>query len=104
MKVQLHPEAEVELYEAAAWYEDRRPGLGESLLAAMTRWLDVIVAEPSMWPKWPHAPDLDPPIRQLIVERFPYAIAYQANSSCVLVLAFAHTSRRPFYWAKRARS
>ena len=42
MKVQLHPEAEVELYEAAAWYDDQHPGLGDDLLTEMTRWLDVI--------------------------------------------------------------
>ncbi len=47
MKVELHPEAEVELYEAAAWYDEQRRGLGEDLLAEMTRWLDVVVEAPS---------------------------------------------------------
>ena len=61
MKVELHPEAEIELYEAAAWYDDQRTGLGDDLLAEITRWLDVIAEAPSIWPKWPDAPDLDPP-------------------------------------------
>lgn len=104
MKVELHPEAEVELYEAAAWYDDQRPGLGDELLAEITRWLDVISEAPSTWPKWPGAPDLDPPIRRVLTDGFPYAIAYQAHSSRVWVLSFAHTSRRPFYWAKRAQT
>ena len=102
MKVQLHPEAEVELYEAAAWYDDQRPGLGHDLLAAMTCWLDVIAEAPLTWPRWQDAPELDPPIRRVLTDRFSYAIAYQAHPDTVWVLAFAHTSRRPFYWAKRA--
>ena len=104
MKIELHPEAEFELYEAAAWYDDQRPALGDDLLAEMTRWLDVIAETPSTWPMWAHAPDLDPPIRKVLTDRFPYAIAYQAHSDRVCVLAFAHTSRRPFYWAKRTGS
>ena len=103
MKVQLHPEAEVELYEAAAWYDDQRPGLGDDLLTEMTRWLDVIAEAPSTWPKWPDAPDLAPPIRRVLTDRFSYSIAYQAHSSRIWVLAFAHTSRRPLYWTKRVK-
>ena len=102
MNIQLHPEAEVELYEAAAWYDDQRPGLGGDLLAEMTRWLDVIAEAPWTWPKWPDAPDLDPPIRRVLTDRFPYAIAYQALFDRAWIIAFAHTHRRPFYWAKRA--
>jgi hypothetical protein len=103
VKVELHPEAEVELYEAAAWYDDERPGLGDDFVVEMTRWLDVIAEGPSTWPKWPDAQELDPPIRKALSNKFPYAIAYQAQSNHVWVLAFAHTSRRPFYWAKRAK-
>lgn len=103
MKFELHPEAEVELYEAAAWYDDQRPGLGDDLLAEMTRWLDVIAEAPSTWPKWPGAPVLEPPIRRVVTDRFSYAIAYQAFPDFVRVLAFAHTSRRPFYWETRTR-
>ena len=104
MKVELHPEAETELYEAAAWYDDQRSGLGDELLAEITRWLDVVAESPSIWPKWPGFPDLDPPMHRVLTDRFPYAIAYQVHPDRIRVLAFAHTSRRPFYWAKRIRT
>ena len=102
MKTQLHPEAELELFEAVAWYEGQRVGLGEDLLAEVTRWLDVVGEAPMTWPRWPGAADLEPPIRRVLTHPFPFAIGYQAFSDHVLVLAFAHTSRRPFYWAQRA--
>ena len=49
MRIELHPAAEEELYKAAAWYDDQRRGLGDDLLAEMTRWVDAIAEEPSMW-------------------------------------------------------
>lgn len=104
MKVKLHLEAEGELYEAAAWYNRERPHLGDEFLAEIGRWLQMIAEAPSTWPKWQNAPPLDPPIRKVLTTRFPYAIAYQPQSSYVLILCFAHASRRPFYWAKRTET
>ena len=102
MKVQLHPDAEEELYRAAAWYEDKRAGLGQDLLVEIARWLVVLAETPRAWPQWPSAPQVDPPIRRVLPTRFPFAIGYQAFEDRVLILAFAHVSRRPFYWTARA--
>jgi hypothetical protein len=104
VKVKLHLEAEGELYEAAAWYNRQREGVGDEFLGEIGRWLEMIAEAPSTWPKWRNAPPLDPPIQRVLTGRFPYAIAYQAFSSHVYVLCFAHTSRRPFYWAKRTET
>jgi len=102
VRVELHPEAETELFEAAAWYDDQDVGLGDEVLLEATRWLAVIADAPLIWPVWPGVPGVNPPIRKLILSRFPYAIAYQVDSDRVLVLAFAHTSRQPLYWENRA--
>ena len=61
MKVQLHPEAEEELFEGAAWYEDREPGLGDRFFDEVARWFDVVAEAPAMWPRWPGSPVLSPP-------------------------------------------
>jgi hypothetical protein len=50
VKLQLHPSAEDELFEAAAWYDDQRMGLGGDLVAEIERWLDVLVEAPHAWP------------------------------------------------------
>jgi toxin ParE1/3/4 len=101
VRVELHPEREVELHEAAVWYDDKSPGLGDELLEEVSRWLDLIAEVPSAWPEWPGAPNLDPPIRRGLTTQFSYAIAYRAYPRQVSILAFAHTSRRPFYWTQR---
>ena len=101
MIIQLHTQAEEELYEAARWYEDRVQGLGNDLLIEVEHWLDVIPDTPLGWPEWPGAQKLEPPVRRAVLKRFPFSIAYQVFDDRLLVLAFAHISRRPFYWADR---
>jgi hypothetical protein len=34
-------------------------------------------------------------------QRFPYVIAFEKHEHHVLVLAVAHTKRRPLYWLTR---
>ena len=103
MKLQLHPEAEEELFRGAAWYDDQELGLGDDLLEEVSRWFDVIVESPTTWPRWSRSPDVSPLIRRVVVERFPYSIAYQAFADRVWVVAVAHASREPLYWLDRAR-
>ncbi len=102
MRVQLHPRADEELLEATLWFEERMSGLGEDLLTEVTHWLEILAETPLTWPRWPNAPLLDPPIRRVLLDRFPFAIAYRAFADRVWVLAIAHTRRRPFYWSGRA--
>ena len=102
MRIQLHPQAEEELYEAARWYENQVPGLGGDLMTEVDLWLDAVPETPMAWPRWPGVKTLEPPIRRAVLGRFPFAIPYQAFQERVWVLAFAHTSRRPFYWLERA--
>ena len=102
MRVELHPDAEEELGQAVLWYEEQVLGLGEDLLAEIERWLEVLPETPHTWSRWPDAPDRHPPVRRVLLRRFPFAIAYQAFEDRILVLAVAHTSRRPFYWESRS--
>ena len=101
MIIELHPAAENELGEAALWYQRRVAGLGDDLLDEVDCWLNVISENPQIWRRWPGAPSLDPSIRRAVLRRFPFAIAYQSLTDRIRVLAVAHTSRRPFYWASR---
>ena len=101
MKLQLHPEAEEELFQGAAWYDDQELGLGAELLEEVSRWFEVIVESPNTWPRWPRSPDFTPWVRRVVVERFPYALAYQVFDDRVWVVAVVHTSKEPMYWLGR---
>jgi plasmid stabilization system protein ParE len=90
------PEAEEELAEAAAWYEAKRTGLGVELIAVVDRAFEEIADAPlALWCD-------DRPYRGKIVTRFPYKIFFRVEGETVLVMAVAHASRRPGYWAERS--
>jgi plasmid stabilization system protein ParE len=102
VKLVLLAEAEAELDDAAAWYDERRDGLGDELLIAVRTGLEVIVEAPEAWPRWPGAPARIPLVRRFVLPRFPYSIAYQGHSDLIVVLAVVHGKRRPLYWIGRA--
>jgi plasmid stabilization system protein ParE len=102
VKLVLLAEAEAELDDAAAWYDERSPGLGDELLDDIQDGLTVINEAPEAWPRWPSTPARIPPIRRFVLQRFPYAIAYQVHPAFISVLAIAHAKRRPLYWIGRA--
>jgi plasmid stabilization system protein ParE len=102
VKLVLLAEAEDELTDAAAWYDARREGLGDELLRVVFDALNVILEAPEAWPRWPDAPGRIPPVRRVVLPRFPYAIAYQVYADRVVVLAPAHGRRKPLYWVERS--
>jgi toxin ParE2 len=91
-RIRLHPAAQQELDEAAAYYDLEGPGLGFAFLDDFERAGEQLRAFPESCPLVrPHA-------RQKLMARFPYAVIYSLIDSDVFVLAVAHGHRRPFYW------
>ena len=46
----FHPEARLEYREAAAFYENRRPGLGAAFTLEVEATIERIMAAPERWP------------------------------------------------------
>ena len=96
--LQISELASAELAEAVRWYEDRRPGWGRRLFDAVVQAATVIESYPDAGsPRPGHKA-----ARQLKVRGFPYVIAYRIRPQDLYVVAVAHTSRRPGYWAHRS--
>jgi plasmid stabilization system protein ParE len=98
--VRYDPAAAQELAEAVAWYEAEHAGLGDALLSEV----DAIVAALRSGGIVPHSPVpelADPTVRRILLERFPYAIAFVEHEGAILLVAVAHLKRRPAYWADR---
>lgn len=98
--VRLLEAAANEAIEAAAWYESQRPGLGSEFESAVDAALDLLQE------------DLLPlstisgragraGARRLTLKRFPYDVIVRPLGNEIIVIAFAHHSRRPGYWHKR---
>jgi plasmid stabilization system protein ParE len=94
-RILFRPEAEVELMEAASWYEERGKGLGADFL----RSLDAAVAAIE---RNPHAyPIVFGKVRRSVLRRFPYIIIYRVENDEILILACIHGRRDPKRWQER---
>jgi toxin ParE1/3/4 len=96
---QFHLRAEVELTEAAEWYDEQRPGLGDRFLDEVEEVLDLLAEHPRVGPELDPRPGTDP-LRQFSLKSFPYVVVYSAEPE-LAILAVAHMSRLPGYWADR---
>jgi hypothetical protein len=76
--------------------------LGDEFIAAVSVALDRIANGPASCPAWPGTQARDRLIRKTTVQRFPYVIAFEEHDQHLLVLAVAHSKRRPLYWLTRA--
>jgi plasmid stabilization system protein ParE len=93
----LHPAALDELEEQASWYEAQREGLGYELLAEAHGTMQRIADQPGLGAAWPLVPN----VRRLALASFPFFLVYVVENGVLIVLAIAHTSRRPGYWRSR---
>jgi hypothetical protein len=100
MKVRLLAEADAEAKEAACWYDDHQAGLGDEFLEALAKRLAEIEERPDRFPQL-ETVRTNRNIRRAILRRFPYSVVYEILADEVMVLAVAHTRRRPKYWIKR---
>ncbi len=91
----IRPEAESDLAEAFEWYEQRRPGLGESLLLSVEATLVAIQETPSLFP------EVHRNIRRALTRRFPFGVFYVVEGEAVVVIALFHASRDPKGWQNR---
>lgn len=93
--VKYHRHAESELVASARYYELRREFLGDNFLDLVDEALAAIRANP-VWGR----PGKDN-TRSWKVRRFPFRIIYLEQPTRIWIVAVAHLSRKPNYWAKR---
>ena len=91
----FHRLAEIELCDAAEYYEAESPGLGTAFLDEVERCIDFIGENPEAGTL------IRGPIRRRLVHRFPFGILYSYTSHGVRILAIMNLKRRPNYWVGR---
>lgn len=87
-----------ELGEAIRWYESRRPGLGADLLSEVDAVIRRLAANPTVGSPL----SLDHKTRRSLLVRFPYQVVYRIRPTEVVIVAVAHSKRRPGYWKARS--
>ena len=90
----LH-EAEVELWEAVAYYEERSSGLGLDFETEVEQSVEAIQRSSERQPLRQDG------TRRYLICRFPYLIVYAYLNDHVWIIAIAHCKRKPGYWSDR---
>ncbi len=95
MKIEFLEEAELELFESAAWYESKEPGLGKRFRKEVGHVLDKIIEDPMLWRGRSGG------YRRVNCPVFPYYIPFFIRGEKIIIAAVAHEHRKPGYWKYR---
>lgn len=93
----FQPEAEKELIEAIAHYEEQQEGLGIDFSEEVFSAIDRILLFPHAWPL------LEKEDRRMLLNTFPFCIIYSINedkNECI-IYAVMHQRQKPGYWKTR---
>ena len=88
--------ADEDYAESLRWYAERSKQAAEGFEAEFARSLEAIAANPDRYPF------CDDRHRFYLLKRYPFQVIYrEAPDGRLLIVAVAHTSRRPGYWSDR---
>ena len=93
----IRAQAELDIAEAALWYETQRPGLGAEFVAEVDHLLRRIAESPLQFP------EIGMGVRRGLLRRFPYGAYFMEATSRPQVLAVLHLHRHPETWKRRRR-
>jgi len=96
MRLVFRPEAQTELLEAQAWYEQRSPGLGFEFARAV----DAATARALRMPL--AFPCIEGEFRHVITRKFPYSVIYHPFESELVEVSCFHHRRKPGSWRQPA--
>ncbi len=87
---------------SVAWYESQRAGLGADFARAIDAALDLL--EEEIVPLTVIPGRYRNRVKRLMLKRFPFDVVVTESRDEIVVVAFAHQSRRPGYWSARLRT
>jgi len=93
--IRYHPDFVPDAIQAAAWYDERQPGLGSDFLVHVKAAVADLVAVPE------RRSAIEFGIRYRPVKRFPYIVFYDFTDKEILVLGVMHTSQDSAKWRSR---
>ena len=91
----MHPAADAEMNDSAAWYDNQRHGLGREFLAAVDDALVAIEEDPDT------GIQVDFGFRMKTLRRFPFGVVFRERATDLHVVAVHHFRRETDYWLER---
>lgn len=95
----IRAQAEADMTDAAIWYENQQPGLGQAFLAEVEVAIGSAVANPRRFPCLRRKPE----VRRALTSRFPYRIFFILRRDAVVVFRVLHGARHDRDWRREIR-
>ena len=80
---------------AIAWYRERSPKAARSFEVEVRQAVEQIREFPESWSVYMKG------CWRFLLHQFPFQVVYQGSGQKILILAIAHTHRKPSYWMVR---
>ncbi|CAA9397516.1 hypothetical protein AVDCRST_MAG82-22 [uncultured Rubrobacteraceae bacterium] len=91
----FRPEADLEINEAAEWYEAHGQGLAVEFLRVLDACIESIRRDPLLYPS------VHGEARRAMLRRFPYSVIYAIREDEIIIIACFHGRRDPKLWQDR---
>ncbi len=98
MRIKLHSGAKQDFDDALRHYASIRPDLAARFINEVNAGFELIGQDPQRWRI------VSGSIRRLQTKVFPFSLLYVIEGKTVHVVAVAHSSRLPGYWAGRTEN
>ncbi len=97
MILDIHPRAIDEISEAYEFYyeREREPDVAERFLEVLDEAIQRILGMPNSGLAYEHD------TRRVLLKKYPYQVIYRLLPDTIRILAVAHQTREPGYWAGR---
>lgn len=96
-RLHLWDEADLDVLDAIAWYEEQRSGLGTAFLME----LDIVMSRVGQAPF--QFPEIRDGVRRALLHRFPYSVYFKVGDEMVEVVAILHNHRHSRAWKQRLK-
>ena len=95
LRIVFRRAAKIEFEDAAAWYDEKRFGLGEEFIVEIEQAISMAAAAPQRYPV------IFGDVRRTVARRFPFSIYFRVRNEALVVLAVFHGRRNPAVWQRR---
>jgi plasmid stabilization system protein ParE len=95
LSLEILHQAEIELRDAASYYESKNFGLGVDFVIEMEEAVQSIQEAPL------RQPEREDHTRRLLTKRFPYQVIYTVHDEKIWIVAFSNQRQQPSYWQDR---
>jgi toxin ParE1/3/4 len=95
-QLRVRPEAEQDVREACAWYDEHQPGLAERFLMSLEAAFAAVQRNPAS------NRTVLRDVRRVLLRRFPFCVFYRETPGEVTVVAVLHAARDPRTWRSRS--